>query len=45
MLQSDAIGQSIITAARKDVFTGLVDFTSAEHLAIRVVDGSIGADS
>jgi DNA replication and repair protein RecF len=41
MLQTDAIGQSIITAARKDVFRDLVDFNAAEHLAARVVNGSI----
>lgn len=42
MLETDAVGQSIVTAARRDVFTDVVDFDAAEHLAMRVVNGSVG---
>lgn len=36
MLQTDAIGQSIITAARRDVFEGVIDFDGAENQALEI---------
>ena len=41
LLQSDAVGQSIITGARPEAFEGLVPFEAPEHRAIRVVNGAV----
>lgn len=36
MLETDAVGQSIITAARKDVFDGVIDFESNNNQAMSI---------
>lgn len=36
MLQSDVVGQSIITAARRDVFEGIIDFDAEENQAVEI---------
>ncbi|MDX1531039.1 MAG: DNA replication/repair protein RecF [Rhodothermales bacterium] len=41
LLQSDAVGQSLITAARRDPFAGTVAFEVPEHKAFLVVNGSV----
>ena len=41
LLQSDTIGQSLVTAARREPFDGAVDFTEPEHAALYVVHGTV----
>jgi DNA replication and repair protein RecF len=41
LLQSDAVGQSLVTAARREPFEGAVDFEDPEHQALYVVHGSV----
>ena len=41
LLQSDAVGQSILTAARPEPFSDVVAFEAAEHRAFEVVDGGV----
>ena len=41
LLQSDAVGQSLITAARGEPFDDAVDFSSETHRAIRIVHGEV----
>lgn len=41
LLQSDAVGQSLVTAARREPFDGAVDFAEPEHRALYVVHGSV----
>jgi DNA replication and repair protein RecF len=41
LLQSDAVGQSLVTAARREPFDGTVDFDAPEHGALFVVHGSV----
>jgi len=41
LLQSDAVGQSLVTAARREPFDGTVDFDAPEHRALYVVHGSV----
>jgi DNA replication and repair protein RecF len=45
LLQSEAVGQSILTAARIDAFGGVIDFDASEHRAIPVVYGRAGEDA
>jgi DNA replication and repair protein RecF len=44
LLQSEAVGQSILTAARSDAFEGAIRFDAPEHRAIPVVYGRAGED-
>ncbi len=39
LLQSDAVGQSLVTAARSEPFDAAVDFGAETHRAIRIVHG------
>ncbi len=41
LFQTETLGQTIITAARRDPFDGVVDFDAAEHSARFVVHGGI----
>ena len=41
LLTSDAIGQSLLTSARADSFSGLLDFEAPEHQAFSVVSGTV----
>ncbi len=41
LLQSDAVGQSLLTAARPEPFLDTVAFDSAEHRAFEVVGGGL----
>lgn len=41
LFQSDDIGQTLVTAARREPFEGVVDFDAAEHSARFVVDGTV----
>ncbi len=41
LLQSGAVGQSLLTAARRDPFDGVVDFDAPEHRAVCVVNGAV----
>ena len=41
LLQSDTIGQSLVTAARREPFDATVDFTEPEHEALYVVHGTV----
>ena len=41
LLRSDAVGQSIVTAARRDPFAGLVPFDAPEHAAIEIEAGRV----
>ncbi|MEM1041024.1 MAG: DNA replication/repair protein RecF [Bacteroidota bacterium] len=43
LLQSDAVGQSLITAARSEPFDDAVDFGAETHRAIRIVHGGVAA--
>ena len=43
LLQSDAVGQSILTAARSEPFDTAVDFEEDTHRAIRIVNGTVVA--
>lgn len=43
LLQSDAVGQSLVTAARREPFDEVVDFGAPEHRALHVVNGSVAA--
>ncbi len=44
LLQSDAVGQSLITAAHRRLFDGLVPFEAPAHRATYVVAGQVQAD-
>lgn len=39
LLESDEVGQSILTAAERDVFDRHIDLSSPEHCAIHIVNG------
>jgi DNA replication and repair protein RecF len=41
LLQSDAVGQSLITAARREPFDEAVPFSEAEHHALEVRAGQV----
>jgi DNA replication and repair protein RecF len=41
LLQSDAVGQSVVTAARPEPFYEALPFERAEHQAVAVVDGAV----
>ena len=41
LLRSDAVGQSLVTAARPEPFAGLVPFDAPEHAAIEIADGQV----
>ncbi len=41
LLQSDVVGQSIITTARRDPFEESLDFSGPEHAALYVVHGTV----
>ncbi len=41
LLTSDALGQSLITAARSEPFEGQIDFSAPEHSAFSVVQGRV----
>ena len=41
LLQSDAVGQSLITAAQRRPFDGLIPFDQPVHRSIHVVAGAI----
>ncbi len=41
LLQSDALGQSIITAARRASFDGMVPFEQTEHQIAQIVAGTV----
>ena len=41
LLQSDAVGQSLITAAQRALFDGLIPFEQPEHQVARVVAGAV----
>ena len=41
LFQTASLGQTIITAARREAFDGVVDFDAAEHSAHFVVHGSV----
>ncbi len=43
LLQSDAVGQSLITAARSEPFDAAIDFEGETHRAIRIVNGTVVA--
>jgi DNA replication and repair protein RecF len=43
LLQGSSIGQSILTAARYDPFTGNVPFEAPDHAAFLVASGRVGA--
>lgn len=43
LLQSDAVGQSLITAARRDPFDDEISFDAPEHRALPVEGGHVGA--
>ncbi|MFB3132540.1 MAG: DNA replication and repair protein RecF, partial [Rhodothermales bacterium] len=44
LLQSDALGQSIITAARRASFDGMVPFEQTEHQIAQIVAGTVQND-
>ena len=41
LLDSDAVGQSLVTAARSEPFADALDFSLAEHQAFSVVEGVV----
>ena len=41
LLQSDAVGQSLITAAQRTLFDGMIAFDQPEHQIARVVAGAV----
>lgn len=41
LFQTDTLGQTIITAARREPFDGIVDFEAPEHSALSVVQGRV----
>ncbi|MEO1075665.1 MAG: DNA replication/repair protein RecF [Bacteroidota bacterium] len=41
LLRSEAVGQSLLTAARADAFTDLIDFDGATHRHLRVEAGRV----
>ncbi|MEL6614691.1 MAG: DNA replication and repair protein RecF, partial [Bacteroidota bacterium] len=41
LLTSDAVGQSLLTAARLDPFTDALDFSRPEHAAFSIVQGTV----
>jgi DNA replication and repair protein RecF len=41
LLRSDAVGQSLVTAARRDPFDGTIAFDSPQHTAIEIADGQV----
>ncbi|MEM9997762.1 MAG: DNA replication/repair protein RecF [Bacteroidota bacterium] len=41
LLRSDAVGQSLLTAARADAFADLIDFDGATHRHLRVEGGQV----
>ncbi|MEM6782728.1 MAG: DNA replication and repair protein RecF [Bacteroidota bacterium] len=41
LLRSDAVGQSLLTAARADAFADLIDFDGATHRHLRVEGGRV----
>ncbi|OZC04250.1 DNA replication/repair protein RecF [Rubricoccus marinus] len=41
LLTSDAVGQSLMTAARSEPFEGTIDFADPEHSAFSVVRGTV----
>ncbi|MDX1740538.1 MAG: DNA replication and repair protein RecF [Rhodothermales bacterium] len=43
LLESDAVGQSVITAADEEIFSGLLDGTSASNRRVRVQSGRVVA--
>ena len=45
LFQRDDIGQTLVTAARREPFEGVVDFDGPEHSAHFVVDGTIAETS
>ena len=45
LLQTDLIGQSIITAANRTLFDASIDFESEAHCAIHIRDGALAAQS
>ena len=45
LLQSDAVGQSLLTAARLEPFAEVLSFGSPEHRAIPIVNGSVAASA
>lgn len=45
LLQSEAVGQSLLTAARPESVSGRLLFEKREHRAFKVVDGNVTEDS
>ena len=41
LLQTDAIGQSIITAAQRTLFNGLIPFEQPQNQVAQVVSGAV----
>ena len=41
LLQSKAVGQSLITAAQRTLFNGMIPFEQPEHQVAQVVAGAI----
>jgi DNA replication and repair protein RecF len=45
LLRTDAVGQSLITAARREPFDEVVPFAAEENRALNVIDGKVGAEA